>query len=298
MVKKIVVVIILVLAGGLTVLWFLGGQKLVSDQSVISNGKLVKADQVDSDKDGLKDWEEELWGTDKNKADTDDDGTTDGTEVNNNRDPNKPGPNDLLINIDERLLSLIKNQNQSGQLIIDPTSLGTSSAPKIYSASDLLHIDNDNSKSKLLTYSQELAKAFRNFSPADQPGVMSTALKALENEDQKLVSQLAEIRDRHLLLINQLTGTNIPSSAVPSHLKLLNALSILNKTEFYIAAILTQPIVALENVQNYPQKFDGLIQAINDVNSFFTNQKISLADDKSAKIIIKPWTVVVIVVLV
>jgi len=53
-------------------------------------------DAPDSDSDGLKDWEEELWGTDPQNPDTDSDGTTDGEEINANRDPKKAGPDDAL----------------------------------------------------------------------------------------------------------------------------------------------------------------------------------------------------------
>jgi len=50
----------------------------------------------DSDGDGLKDWEELLWGTDPRNPDTDSDGTSDGDEVKMGRDPLKPGPDDAF----------------------------------------------------------------------------------------------------------------------------------------------------------------------------------------------------------
>lgn len=48
----------------------------------------------DTDGDGLYDWEEELWETDKLKKDTDGDGTNDNDEVLANRDPTRAGPDD------------------------------------------------------------------------------------------------------------------------------------------------------------------------------------------------------------
>lgn len=58
---------------------------------------------LDSDKDGLKDWEEALWKTDPKNPDTDGDGTPDGDEVNLGRDPLKANtaskgqtPNDYI----------------------------------------------------------------------------------------------------------------------------------------------------------------------------------------------------------
>lgn len=57
----------------------------------------LKETGLDFDNDGLKDWEEKLWGTDPNKADTDGDGASDGEELRQNRDPLKAGPDDKLL---------------------------------------------------------------------------------------------------------------------------------------------------------------------------------------------------------
>ena len=50
----------------------------------------------DSDNDGLKDWEEQLWKTDPYNSDTDGDGTPDGLEIKQGRNPLVAGPNDKL----------------------------------------------------------------------------------------------------------------------------------------------------------------------------------------------------------
>lgn len=52
---------------------------------------------IDSDSDGLMDWEENIYGTSINSTDTDGDGYLDGEEVLSNHDPAKKGPNDLLV---------------------------------------------------------------------------------------------------------------------------------------------------------------------------------------------------------
>lgn len=50
----------------------------------------------DADHDGLKAWEEALYGTDPNNPDTDGDGTSDGDEVKAGRSPLVKGPNDKM----------------------------------------------------------------------------------------------------------------------------------------------------------------------------------------------------------
>lgn len=56
----------------------------------------LSPNEVDTDEDGLLDWQEELRGTDKNNPDTDGDGTNDAEEVAADRDPLKPGPEDAI----------------------------------------------------------------------------------------------------------------------------------------------------------------------------------------------------------
>ena len=51
---------------------------------------------TDTDNDGLKDWEEAIYGTDPRNPDTDGDQTQDGTEVTGSRDPLIKGPDDSL----------------------------------------------------------------------------------------------------------------------------------------------------------------------------------------------------------
>jgi len=64
----------------------------------LSNIEIKNKSKIDSDFDGLKDWEEGLWKTDPNNFDTDGDGTSDGDEVKQNRNPLVKGPDDYLTN--------------------------------------------------------------------------------------------------------------------------------------------------------------------------------------------------------
>jgi len=64
---------------------------------------LTDANNIDTDGDGISDWQEVLYGTNPKKADTDGDGTNDSDEIKGNRDPLKANtaptgqtPNDLI----------------------------------------------------------------------------------------------------------------------------------------------------------------------------------------------------------
>jgi hypothetical protein len=60
--------------------------KIVADAVTINTAQ-KELIALDTDNDGLKDWEEALWKTDPNKSDTDSDGTDDYTEIQTYRDP-------------------------------------------------------------------------------------------------------------------------------------------------------------------------------------------------------------------
>ena len=78
-------------------------QKALEEKVVLSDEekKLVSARleelSGDADSDGLKDWEELIYKTDKDNPDTDGDGAKDGEEVRAGRNPLKTGPNDDIL---------------------------------------------------------------------------------------------------------------------------------------------------------------------------------------------------------
>jgi len=77
---------------------FLGGRFVFSNkaenENIYVNEEAAVSTNLDSDKDGLADWEEILWGTNPRISDTDQDGTKDGDEVAQKRDPLVRGPDD------------------------------------------------------------------------------------------------------------------------------------------------------------------------------------------------------------
>ena len=96
----ILVALIVVAISAFSVLTKEGGEEKfenVTVQEQQSFTEILKAEpEKDTDADGLKDWQEALWQTDKNNPDTDGDGTSDGEEVVNNRNPLKAGPDDEM----------------------------------------------------------------------------------------------------------------------------------------------------------------------------------------------------------
>jgi hypothetical protein len=73
-----------------------------------------KANNKDTDSDGLPDWQEILYGTDPKKADTDGDGTNDANEIKSGRDPLKENTAPIGQEFDDKITpEIIANNNQT-----------------------------------------------------------------------------------------------------------------------------------------------------------------------------------------
>lgn len=131
--KKVapVLIAVVIIVTGTIIFQNVKGDFFIKDKKSIPEKNLEiqitnAADKTnDTDDDGLTDWEESLWKTDKNNPDTDNDGTNDGEEVSLNRDPKKPAPDDELINLQDVYLKYTGDEN-------DPNSLTTSIAKNIF----------------------------------------------------------------------------------------------------------------------------------------------------------------------
>ncbi|MFY9462505.1 MAG: hypothetical protein WAP51_04885 [Candidatus Sungiibacteriota bacterium] len=77
-----------------------------------TKGEILQDLNRDSDQDGLKDWEEKIYGTDPNNPDTDGDGAPDGEEIKGGRNPLKPGPDDKL----SIPLPSVENENKTQEI--------------------------------------------------------------------------------------------------------------------------------------------------------------------------------------
>ncbi len=87
----------------------------------IKNNLNSQLDPKDSDGDGLADWQEEIWKSDKNNPDSDGDGTNDGEEVNQNRNPIIAGPEDKILSDNEIASQIISESLEKNTT--DPNSL-------------------------------------------------------------------------------------------------------------------------------------------------------------------------------
>ena len=92
----IILAVVLIIGGVIFVLKYSSRESLLGIKFGSKNSKISEENFKDSDNDGLRDWEEELFGTDPLNPDTDGDGYLDGEEVNSGHNPLVKAPGDNL----------------------------------------------------------------------------------------------------------------------------------------------------------------------------------------------------------
>jgi hypothetical protein len=93
----ITILVALILAIGLILFVGIYSKKGALSRINFWGGRESTIEPLDSDNDGLEDWEEDLYKTDPNNPDTDGDGHLDGEEINSGHNPLIRGPNDKLV---------------------------------------------------------------------------------------------------------------------------------------------------------------------------------------------------------
>lgn len=283
--------------------------------SALRSTPVSKLINKDSDKDGLKDWEEELWGTDLNNSDTDGDGIDDGDEVDDNRNPNLAGPDDELDRgfvaqekDDEDLLKEdltatdLFAQNLfgeylslrgSGQQISDTekSSLVTSVVEntlntglnKRYAISDL-NIVNDNSAAALKKYGNDFISITQLYSQdltEDELIVFERMLRTESAEDAAYLNESAAAYDA---AADKLKSIKIPSDLSFIHLDIINSYSVASDALKDMGSALDDPIRGLNGFSVHTAATEAQIGFFKEIKNYFVKNGIVFGADEAGYI--------------
>lgn len=268
----------------------------IKNQNLLAT--IDKTSDMDSDGDGLKDWEEQLIGTNPKNKDTDGDGTSDGDEISQNRDPKKAGPNDK--NSTESLITGATQLNTSATTLTEQVSKEFFSryiaakqqnsnftqkdavtiaqsviqnvyvAPtlRIYTKSDI-YTTNDVSAESKKRYAQALADAINKNSPKNSGSELILFAQALQDQKESDLIKLDVIIKGYKGLVADTVKITVPLNAVADHLIYLNTLSAIQDDITNMRLILTDPIKAYAAFSNYQRDTIKLKIAFENLEKYF-----------------------------
>lgn len=231
--------------------------------------------QEDNDNDGLKNWEEDLWRTDKNNSDTDGDGTNDGQEVKDNRNPLKPGPEDTMEikffapsvstenlseteKISRRFFAEYLTLKQSGGLTEEKKSelinsflsgIGTSADYKTYKISDI-KISGDNSVEAIKKYGDNMEIILSNFDGFTK-NELDIINEALDADFPEKLDELVEYANAYGKSAGELLKIECPYHYSQYHIDLINNFMATEYAVLEMKKIFEDPLLAMAGLKFY-----------------------------------------------
>lgn len=262
---------------------------------------------ADVDADGLKDWEEALWGTDPKTADSDGDDTKDGDEVKIGRDPRIKGPNDKVedtvaavtneatnlgnvgtLNTTQRFgrsifakyMALKQGGNdltpqQEEALLSEAINeLSLTIEYKTYASKDVKTIEDTPANIK--AYADSLRAIAQKYSPKQGENELAILNNSLENgENDEDATKLKNIADGYKKTLTAYAALKVPRSAASYHLALLNSVSKVGTNIEGFSRINTDSVFVLANVTPYSTNIEALAKAIDDLRNYFLAAKVN-----------------------
>lgn len=321
--KKIISLLFtLIIAAGF-IFWYIGKSSPRSSQdtkdetsgslSLIRSKSqaLNKLSTTDTDQDGLLDWEEELWNTSKTNPDTDDDGTKDGDEIRESRNPIKAGPDDSLniyvsnkgevkLTHDKELTATDEFARNFFSNYTTLTNPGLDDVSKQAILEEIVDTTDSNLNTKVIAsvkitslnsldsykkYGNELAEVFSN----NSDGIASEELPLFESYMSGNLSALNEIKlsaSGYSKIAGLIENISVPSDLKTEHESLIIALKTIKLGLDNLTIINQDPLKAIFGLQQYESGQTSMYNAMINLRSQITLKGIVYEKDEPGYVLI------------
>ena len=272
----------------------------------VQNIKDIKA--IDSDNDGLPDWEETLWKTDPKNPDTDGDGTPDGEEITLGRDPlvantAKKGqePNDKInpsviaankaddaewnkLNETDKFSRLLFSDfiatqpadgtplttDQTNQLVANAmTNLPDIQLEQKYVLGDMSIIENPTAKD-IKNYTTNFINIFTNRIENNLFKELSIFNDYISKDDPKILLGIDKFITFYQKSANEIIGIKVPGEIASDQLELANSLYILSILAKDLEAMDTNPLISTIALKKYGEILQSSKQAVDNINLYLS----------------------------
>lgn len=310
-VVALVTLVVLVSAGGI-LLTHHGTVPQLPAPTPASTAEAVarSAETLDSDNDGLKDWEETLWETNPENSDSDGDGTTDGQEVAENRDPTKAGPDDTYVFsptdssvhpstsstqefsetgiISQILLSeYVAAAQESGALTPESVAMvadrtaeqarlfleGIETSPLDLSVMSDLSVTQDSSSPALKTYGNALGSILSQ-QPSPEENEWSVFLKFIRGQDIATMRELAPVAHRYEVMADELKTMTVPERIAEAHLSFLNSVEETARALRHMTIVGADSVADAQIITNYLSAIQQMGVAFKQISEVLQNEAI------------------------
>lgn len=264
---------------------------------------------ADSDRDGLKDWEEELWRTDPLNPDTDKDGTGDAEEIKKGRNPVIPGPNDKLdsesvatkinpgakkvVSDTERLArelfatylstrqeGLPLNQNEIANIIDTVSASVPEESPRLFTEKEAKSFSGETPEA-LHVYGNALGALLKKPWPSreNELAIFERVIRDENPETARLdLANLTPIALAYGNFGKAIAAMSAPQSGLAIHLRVANTAVEIGTAISGMGAAFDDPIKTISSVARYLEAAPRLGETLSALRNFFETRGISFAE--------------------
>lgn len=279
--------------------------ELKAEKSTIQN----TIGEIDSDNDGLPDWKEILWKTDPKVSDTDKDGTSDGEELKENRNPTKPAPSDELTDeeikslnspsdyvspfdrtsktedLTQKFLTQYLLQKSLSEGVLDDVAkdvliksvlgeISTDMPFRTFGVSDVKIATSDDVIA-IRQYGNEIGLIVKkNDTGITMKDMLLLLKKSVETNDKKDLEKLKTVVEKNTQIINESLKISVPKSAVNIHVDFLNGMSRVTEMILGMYKSSEDPLSGLVAIGSYQDVITKLRNTNKKISEYFSKKSI------------------------
>lgn len=238
-----------------------------SRKGKIQNATLEEAVFIDTDSDGVADWEESLWGTDPKKTATFN-GVDDLTYISKKRESLVAANGDTITtetdNVAKEFFASLIILKDSGSLNDDSANtLATALAEKITADDtlpDTITVEKiktvPTTKASRAAYVKELEATITKYEKEGAGNEISIISYVIDNEDRGGMTDLTDVSNAYIALGGALVKMKVPTEVAESHRRFANASIKVGIALKKIALLYDNSIVAMPGIIQYKKYND------------------------------------------
>lgn len=262
---------------------------------VIKNQEAIKVKlgefvDRDSDNDGVKDWEEALWGTDPLKEDTNDDGISDKDDIDKKKfalnqqssggDIDEGNETDVFS---KELFTTLISLKETGALTPETISdlaqkLGNNVSTKkdlpVMYTSESLEIVDKSDTATVKTYHDRFQKVVDTYSTKHLGEELVVFDEATVAEDDSRANELYSIGESYRGFAEALSKIPVPKEIAIKHLALLNASYNAGIAVTNMSKTFENPLVGAIGLGQYEAYGNTVAPALQSIQIYFKNSGI------------------------
>ena len=281
LILAIIVFVILFLSVRAVIIFFKNknGTNTTGQQTKLTIGTPESISQKDSNKNGIPDYEEYLWGLDpyKNGPDNKEFILAKKKTLTQNGVITNPNDSQSLSNADllsRQFFATIVSLQQTGELNAESINsvsdaFGSTVTPTpiddIYTVKMLKVIDD--SKTTNEDYYNELGKLVTKYTNADIGSELTFIVQGISNKDPQALYAAATVAEAYQSFGLDMMKIEVPRSLIPAHLSASNNYEKTGQSILNLTKVLSDPLLGMKALLNYKKYSDALASDLEKISN-------------------------------